>query len=89
MNTTNTRRTAATLATTTAVAVALTTMSAIAPTTASAHHADPFPGTATHGARSVGSAETLDIALEIAHRKSQLAQYYIDHALELYQRDAR
>ncbi len=86
MNTTSTRHTAATLATATAVAAALTTMSAIAPTTAGARRADPSSGPATHG---VGSAGTFDIALFVAHRKAQAAQYYVDHALELYQQAAR
>lgn len=82
---TNTRHTAATLATATAVAAALTIMSAIAPTAASAHRADPFSGPATD---CVGSAGTVDIALVVAHRKAAMAQYYVDHALEL-QRAAR
>jgi Spy/CpxP family protein refolding chaperone len=85
MNTTGTRHTAATLATATAVAAALTIMSAIAPTAASADRPDPFLGPAPHGVGSVGGAGTLDIALEIAHRKALRAQYYVDHALELNQ----
>ena len=89
MNTTNTRHIAATVATTTAVAAALTIVSASAPTVASAHQAAPLPGPATSCVGSDGSAGTLDIPLEIAHRKSLWSQYYIDHALELYQRDAR
>ena len=89
INTIDTRHTAATLATATAVAAALTTVSAIAPTAAGAHRPDPFPGPATHSVASVGSTGTFDIALFVAHRKARMAQYYVDHALELYQQAAR
>jgi hypothetical protein len=86
MNTTNTRHTAATLAAAAVVAVALPIVSVVAPPSASAHRADPFAGPATHR---VSSAGTVDVALGIAYRKAQAAQYYVDHALELYQRAAR
>ena len=86
MNTTSTRRTAATLATATAFAAALTITSAIAPTAASAHRPDPLSGPATQCG---GTIASFDIALEVAHRKSCAAQYYVDHALELYQRAAQ
>ena len=87
MNTTSTRRTAATLATATAFAAALTITSAIAsPTAASAHRPDPLSGPATHCG---GTVASFDIALEVAHRKACAAQYYVDHALELYQRAAQ
>jgi hypothetical protein len=85
MNSTTTRRTAATVAMASTIATALAVVSAVAPTAASAQQADPFPGAATHGA---GSVATLDIALEVAHRKAAAAQYYVDHALELYQQAA-
>jgi hypothetical protein len=79
----STRHTTAALATASAVAAALTFTSAIAPTAASAHRAEPFPAPATHLVGSVGSAGTVDIALPLAHRKAQLAQYYVDHPLLL------
>jgi hypothetical protein len=84
--TTNRRHTAARLAAVATVAVALPLMSAVSPTVASAHRADPFSGSATHR---VGSVGTADVAEGIAYRKAQAAQYYVDHALELYQRAAR
>jgi uncharacterized membrane protein YkgB len=76
MNITNTLRTAATLATTTALAVALTTVSVTTPT-ANAQRAIPFPD----GGGSV-SAQDVDFAVELAHRKARWAQYYLA-ALEL------
>ena len=89
MKTTGTRHTAITLATATAVAAALTIMSVGAPTAASANLPDPFAGTATQCGEDVGSTGTVDGALDIAHRKAQMAQYYIDHALELHRPAAR
>ena len=86
MNTTNRRHTAATLAAAAAVAAVLPLMSVAAPPSASAQRADPFSGPATHR---VSSAATVDVALGIAYRKAQAAQYYVDHALELYRRAAR
>ena len=86
MNTTSTRRTAATLGTATAFAAALTITSAIAPTAASAHRPDPLSGPTTQCG---GTVASFDIALEVAHRKACAAQYYVDHALELYQRAAQ
>jgi hypothetical protein len=83
MNTTTTRHTTAALATATAAAAALTILSAIAPTTASAQCLDTCPGSATLLVGSLGSAGTVDIALDIAHRKAELAQYYLDHPLLL------
>jgi hypothetical protein len=85
MNSTTTRRTAATVAMASTVAAGLVAVSAVVPTAASAQQADPFAGAATHGA---GSGGTVDIALEVAHRKAAAAQYYVDHALELYQQAA-
>jgi hypothetical protein len=85
MNSTTTRRTAATVAMASTAAAALTAVSAVAPTAASAQQADAFPVAATHGAASGGD---VDIALEVAHRKAAAAQYYVDHALELYQQAA-
>jgi hypothetical protein len=84
MTTTNRRHTAAKLAAA-AVAVALPLMSVATPPSASAHRADPFSGQATHRG---GSAATMDVALGIAYRKAQAAQYYVDHALEPNQRAA-
>ena len=89
MNTTNTRHITATVATATAVAAALTIMSAIAPTAASAKRPDPFPGPATQYVGSLGSIGSTDIALVIAHRRAEAAQYFVDHALELHQLAAR
>ena len=88
MNTTNTRRTAATFAVASAVAIALTTVSVIAPTAAGAHRVDPSAGSVTHGTGSAGSALTDDAGRYVAYRKAAMAQYYVDHALELHQRAA-
>ena len=86
MNSTNIRHTAASLAsaTATAVAGALTIVSAIAPTPASAHR-DSAPAPARSA---VATAVTDDIGLQVAYRKTLMAQYYVDHAREPYQRAA-
>ena len=90
MNTTGTRHTATTLTAAAAVAGALTIISASAPTAASANMPDPLAGpTATQCGADVDSTGSGDAALDIAHRKAQMAQYYIDHAQELHQLAAR
>jgi hypothetical protein len=96
MNTTGTRHTATTLTTAAAVAAALTIISASAPTAAtaataaSANMPDPLAGpTATQCGEDVDSTGSGDAALDIAHRKAQMGQYYIDHAQELHQLAAR
>ena len=75
---TTTRHTIATVAGVVAVATVLTIGSAAAPTTADAHR----PALAAAPSTSVDS---LDVGLEIAHRKAARAQYLVDHALELFQ----
>jgi hypothetical protein len=79
----------ATLASAAVVTAALTVMSVSAPIPASAHRADSFAGSVTRCIGGVGSTCTIDIALEVAHRKAMAAQYYVDHAAELHQRAAR
>jgi hypothetical protein len=39
--------------------------------------------------RKRGSAGTVDIELDIAHRKAEMARYYVARALQLHQRAAR
>jgi len=96
MNTKGTRHTATTLTTAAAVAAALTIISASAPTAANALQPDPLAGpAATQCVGTVSNAGAVDntgiddSAVEIAHRKAQMAQDYVDHTTELHQPAAR
>lgn len=89
MNTTNTHRTATTLATA-AAASALIIMSAVAPTAASAHRPDPIPdpATATRCAEGAGDTEgssigSMDIDEIVTMLKVRRAKYLFDHPLLL------
>ena len=97
MNTTGTRPAAATFATAIAFAAALTIMSAI-PTTASAERPDPSAGPDTQCVGSDPTVDTVDradtagavdIGSDIAQRKAEIAQDYVDHAQQLHQLAAR
>jgi|tagenome__1003787_1003787.scaffolds.fasta_scaffold18972772_1 hypothetical protein len=92
MNTAGIRHTAAALATATVVAAALTILPISTPSSASAHRPDPIAGPTTQCAGSAGNAgnvdsvSTTDSAVDIAHRKADMAQQYVD---ALHQRPAR
>lgn len=84
MNTTDTRRTATTLASVAAVAGALTIMSAVAPTAASARRVDPEPDPATRCAVSIdntvgSSIATMEIDEIVTMLKVRWATYMADH----------
>jgi len=81
MNTSSTRHTGAALATASAVAAGLTVMSAMGPVASSAHRPDPLVGPTTQCVGDVGGVDgagTIDIAEDIAHRKAEMAQSYVD-----------
>ena len=90
MNTTKTRHVAATVATATAVAAALTVPSQPDHHDRQrTHKPTPSPDRPQTVSEASTSCRDHRHRRGDAHRKSLLAQYYIDHALEFYQRDAR
>jgi hypothetical protein len=73
----------AVVATTTACAAALAIISASV-SVASAHRTDSVAGSVTRCVGGAGGGCAVDIALEVAHRKSLMAQYLVDHARQLH-----